>query len=69
LRVHRDSNSQSENSFESVGVHSLTLSYILGSMKCDSQASLLAHTFTSLYLNHKLKAKVATTIMIKVVEI
>jgi hypothetical protein len=52
-----------------VGVHSLTLSYILGSMKCDSQASLLAHTFTSLYLNHKLKAKVATTIMIKVVEI
>jgi hypothetical protein len=38
-------------------------------MKCDSQASLLARTFASLYLNHEPKARVATTTMSKVVEI
>ncbi len=42
------------------GVHSLTLSYILGSMKCDSRASLLAHTFASPCLNHEPKARVTT---------
>jgi len=35
------------------GVHSLTLSYTPGSMKCDSQASLLARTFVSPYLIRK----------------
>jgi hypothetical protein len=39
-----------------VGVHSLTLSHILGSMKCDS----LARTCTSPCLGHEPKAKVAT---------
>ncbi len=39
LRVHQDSNPQSGSSLGSVKVHSLTLSYTLGSMKCDSQAS------------------------------
>jgi hypothetical protein len=42
------------------GVHSLTLSYIHESMKCDSWASLLARTFTSLCLGREPKAKVAT---------
>ncbi len=41
-------------------VHSLTLSYIPWSMKCDYWASLLAYTFTSPYFGHKPKAKVAT---------
>jgi hypothetical protein len=35
------------SSLGSVGVHSLTLSYTPKSMKCDSQASFLAHTFAS----------------------
>jgi hypothetical protein len=35
---------QSGNSLGSVKVHSLTFSYTLGSVRCDSQASLLAHT-------------------------
>ncbi len=42
------------------GVHSLTLSYTHGSMKCDSWASFLACTFASLYLGHEPKARVAT---------
>jgi hypothetical protein len=29
-------------------------------MKCDSQASLLAHTFANLYFGHEPKVKVAT---------
>jgi hypothetical protein len=41
-------------------VHSLTLSYIHGSMKCDSQASLLARTFASPYFGREAKVKVAT---------
>jgi hypothetical protein len=44
----------------SVEVHSFTPSHILKSMKCDSYASLLAHTFASPYLDCKPKAKVAT---------
>jgi hypothetical protein len=39
-RVYRESNSQSGSSFGSVGVHSLTRSYTLESMKRDSQADL-----------------------------
>jgi hypothetical protein len=46
--------------FGSVKVHSFTLSYIPGSMKCDSWASLLSRTFVNLSLSHKPKARVAT---------
>jgi hypothetical protein len=58
--LHWDSNFQSGSSFGSVGVHSVTFSYTLGSMKCDFQASLFAHTFASPCLGHKPKVKVAT---------
>jgi len=61
--VHRDSNSQSGNSFGSVGVHSLTLSNTPGSMKCDFRASFLAHIFASPCLGCEPKVKVATLIM------
>jgi hypothetical protein len=43
-------------------VHSFTLSYIPRNMKCDSRASLLAHTFASFCLGCKAKAKVATSL-------
>jgi hypothetical protein len=46
-----------------VRVHSLTLSYILGSMKCDSRASLLAHTFVSPCLGREPKVRVMTLTM------
>ncbi len=46
--------------FESVKVHSLTLSHIPKSMECDSRASLLAHTFVNLCFGCELKFKVAT---------
>jgi hypothetical protein len=51
------SNSQSGNSLGSVEVHSLTLFHTPKNMKCDSQTSLLARTFTSLCLSRKPKAK------------
>jgi hypothetical protein len=57
----RDSNSQSGSSLGSVRVHSLTLSYTPGSIRCDSRASFLAHTLTSLCLGGEPKTKVATT--------
>jgi len=60
LGVRRDYNSQSGSSFRSVEVHSLTLSPTPRSMKCDSQASLLARTFASPCLGHKPKVRVAT---------
>ncbi len=59
-RVHQDSNSQSGSSLGSVKVHSFTLSYILGSMKCDSRASLLARTLASPCLGCEPKARVTT---------
>ncbi len=43
-----------------VGVHSLTLSYTPGSMKCDSQVSLLACTLFSLCFGREPKARVVT---------
>jgi hypothetical protein len=43
-----------------VRVQSLTLSYILESMRCDSQASLLVFTLASPCLGCEPKAKVAT---------
>jgi len=43
-----------------VRVHSLTFSYTPGSMKCDSQASLLAHTLANPCLGRKPKARIAT---------
>jgi len=46
-----------------VGVHSLTLSYILGSMKCDFRASFLAHNFASPYFGCEPKARVVTLAM------
>jgi len=61
LKVHWDSNSQSGSPFGSVWVHSLTLSYTFKSMKCDSRASILAHTFASPYFGHEPKARVATS--------
>jgi len=51
-------------SLGSVTVHSLTLSCTPKSMKCDSQASLLAHTFINPCLGCKPKAKVATIVLI-----
>jgi len=45
-----------------VRVHSLILSYTLGNMRCDSWASLLAHTLASPCLGHKPKARVVTII-------
>jgi len=59
-KIHRDSNSQSGSSLGSVGVHSLTFSYIPESMKCDSWASLLARTFASPCLGREPNAKVVT---------
>ncbi len=58
--VHRESNSQSGSSFGSVRVHSLTLSYILGSIRCASQASLLSCTFVSPCLGREPNARVVT---------
>jgi hypothetical protein len=55
-----DSNSQDESSLGSVRVHSLTFFCTIGSMKCDSRASLLAHTLASPCLGHEPKARVAT---------
>jgi hypothetical protein len=55
-----DSNSQSGSSLGNVWVHSLTLSYTPNSMKCDSRASLLARTFTSLCLKRESKVMVTT---------
>jgi hypothetical protein len=40
------------------GVHSLTLSYTLRNMKCDSWTSLLVRTFESPYFGHEPKARV-----------
>jgi hypothetical protein len=57
-RVHQDSDSQSESSLGSVRVHSLTLFCILGSMRCDSQASFLARTLVSPCLGHGPKVRV-----------
>jgi len=57
--------SQSGSSLGSVRVLSLTLSCTPKSMKCDSQASLLARTLVSPCLGYKPKARVATMIIIK----
>ncbi len=62
LGVHQDSNSQNGSSLGSVKVHSLTLSYTLGSMRCDSRASLLARNLASPYHGRNPKVRV-TTIM------
>jgi len=59
-----DSNSQSGSPLGSVWVHSLTLSYPPSSMKCDSHASLLACTFSSLCLGREPKTKVVTDFII-----
>ncbi len=59
-KVHRDSNSQSGSSLGSVEVHSLTFSHTLGSMKCDSWASFLAHTFASPCLGREPKTTAVT---------
>ncbi len=55
-----DSNSQNGSSFGSVRVHSLTLFRAPGSMRCDSQASLLARTFASPCFGHEPKIRVVT---------
>jgi hypothetical protein len=49
----------------SVWVHSLAPSYTFRSMKCDYWASLLTHTFASLYFGRKPKVKVAIDIILK----
>jgi hypothetical protein len=56
----QDSNSQNGSSFGSVKVHSLTLFCTLESMRCDSQASLLARNLASPCLGHEPKARVTT---------
>jgi len=61
--VHRDSNSQSGSSLGRVRVQFLTLSYIFGSMRCDSWASFLAHNLASPCLGPEPKAKVATSLV------
>jgi hypothetical protein len=53
-------NSQNGSSLGNVKVHSLTLSYTPGSMRCDSWAFLLAHTLARPFLCHEHKARVAT---------
>jgi hypothetical protein len=60
LGIHWDSNSQSGDSLGNVRVHSLTLSYILENMKCDSWASLLARTLANPCLGREPRAKVTT---------
>ncbi len=60
MELHRDSNSQSGSPFGNVWVQSFTLSYILGSVKCDSRASFLARTFASPWLGCEPKAKITT---------
>jgi hypothetical protein len=60
LKVYRDSNSQNGNSFGSVKVHSLTLSHISESMKCDSWASLFTRTFRNPCIGREPKTKIAT---------
>jgi hypothetical protein len=41
-------------------LHTLAYFHILGSMKCDSRGSFLAHTFVNLCFSHEPKAKVMT---------
>jgi hypothetical protein len=60
LGIHWNSNFQSGSSFGSVRVHSVTVSYTLGSMRCDSRAFLLACTLVSLCLGREPKATIAT---------
>ncbi len=60
--VHQDSNSQTGSSFGSGRVHSLTLSYTLRNMKCDSWSPLLACTFVNPCFGCKPKVRVVTTI-------
>jgi hypothetical protein len=55
-----NSNSQSGSSLGHVEVHSFRLSHIPGSIKCDSQASFLAHTFASPCFGCNPKTRVAT---------
>jgi hypothetical protein len=58
--VHWDSNSQNGSSLGSVRVHSLTLSYIPRSMRCDFRVSLLARNLASPCLGREPKARVVT---------
>jgi hypothetical protein len=53
-------NSQNGSSFGSVRVHPLTLFCTHGSMRCDSQASFLAHNLASFCLGHEPKVRVVT---------
>jgi hypothetical protein len=59
-KIHQDSNSQNDSSLGNVKEHSLTLSYTPKSMRCDSWASFLAHTFASPCFACEPKAKVTT---------
>jgi len=63
LGVHRDSNSQSGSSLGNVRVHSLTLSYTPGNMRCDSRASLLARTLANPCFGCEPKAWVTTYLL------
>jgi hypothetical protein len=67
LEVHQDFNSQSGNSFGSVRIDSLTLSYTPKNMQCDSWASLSAHKLASPCLGRKPRARVATKVFSEVV--
>jgi hypothetical protein len=56
-----DFNSQSGSPFGNVQVHSFTLSYIPGNVKCDFRAFLSAHMFASLCLGREPKVRVTTS--------
>jgi hypothetical protein len=60
LGVHWASNSQSESPLGNVWVHSLTPSYIHGSIKCDSWTSFSARIIASPYISREPKARVMT---------
>ncbi len=52
-------------SLKSVRVHSLTLSYTPGSIRCASRASFLSRTFASPCFDRKPKARVVTQKVLK----
>jgi hypothetical protein len=59
-----DSNFQSGSPLESMWVHSLAFSYTLMNMKCDYQALISAHIFTSPCLGREPKARVVTSLVV-----
>ncbi len=69
FRSPQDSNSQCGSSLGSVRAYSLTLSCTPGSMRHDSQASLLARNLATPYLGRKPKAKVVTSFVMEKINV